>query len=148
MTDGQLHVEAEGVSRATPEAVWSLVADATTFSQWGPWDASGYERPGVDSPGGVGAVQRLRSGRTTSREQIVEVDVGRRLVYTVIGGIPVRNYRGEVTLAPTAGGTHIRWAATWDRSLLGRLVQRKLRSFYPDMMVRLVAAADRGATTP
>ena len=42
-----LHVEAQGVSRAGPEAVWELVGDASSYSGWGSWSASGYQRPGV-----------------------------------------------------------------------------------------------------
>ena len=52
-----------------------------------------------------------------SVEKILEAEEGRRLAYTVIGGIPVRNYRAEVTLTPAADGTHVRWAATWDATL-------------------------------
>ena len=138
------HVEAEGTCRADPEAVWSLVSDATTYAQWGPWDASGYERSGDESAHGVGAIQWFRTGRRTSVERVLEIEECRRLVYTVIRGIPVRNYRAEVTLTPTSAGTHIRWEGNWDTTLLGRIVHRKLRSFYPDMMARLVAAADHG----
>jgi hypothetical protein len=95
----------------------------------------------------VGAIQWFRIGRKTSVEQTLEIEEDRRFVYTVIQGIPVRNYRAEVTVTPTAQGTHIRWAATWDKTLVGRIVQRKLRSFYPDMMAGLVAAADREDTS-
>jgi uncharacterized protein YndB with AHSA1/START domain len=144
-----LHVEAEGTARATPEAVWALVSDANRYPDWGPWSAAGYRRPGDDSPRGPGAVQWLRSAQrsygrhVTSIERILEVEEGRRLAYTVIGGIPARNYRAEVTLTPVADGTRVRWAATWDTTLMGRLVQRGLRKFYPRMMVELVAAAER-----
>lgn len=145
---GQLQVEAERTARATPEAIWELISDANRYPQWGPWSAAGYQREGDTSPRGPGAVQWLRSGRraygryVTSIEQIVEAEVGRRLVYTVIGGIPVRNYRAEVTLTPTADGTRIRWAATWDTTLAGRIVHRGLSKFYPEMMAGLVAAAE------
>jgi hypothetical protein len=54
-----------------------------------------------------------------------------------------------VTLTPVADGTRIRWAATWDTTLAGRLVQRGLRKFYPQMMAGLVAAAERqSASSP
>ena len=66
-----------------------------------------------------------------------------RLAYTVIAGIPVRNYRAEVTLTPTADGTHVRWAATWDATLAGRIVLRGLRSVYPQIVADLVVAAER-----
>ena len=41
--------------------------------------------------------------------------------------------------------THIRWVATWDNTLLGRMAWPGLRTFYPEMMTDLVAAAERDA---
>jgi uncharacterized protein YndB with AHSA1/START domain len=150
----QLHVEAEQTARAAPATVWALVSDANRYPEWGPWSAGGYRRPGDDSPRGPGAIQWFRSERraylrrTTSVERVLEVEENRRLVYTVIGGIPVRNYRAEVTLTPVADGTHVRWAATWDTTPAGRLVQRGLRTFFPQMIADLVAAAERQSASP
>jgi len=139
----QLHVEAEGVARAAPQAVWELVANADSYCQWGPWNASGYSSPGDQN--GVGAVRWFRYGRTTTVERVLESEPGRRMVYTVVKGIPVRNYRAEVTLTPEGQGTHTRWSASWDRTLGGRMVHRRLRSMYPDIVSRVIAAADRAA---
>ena len=155
----QLNVAAEGQVRANPEAVWALaaeglpdarslwalVSDPEAYSTWGPWDESGYRDRGDEAAHGVGSIRWYRAGRTTSVEKILEVDDGRRFVYTVVKGVPVRNYRAEVTLTPTDDGTHIRWSASWDRTIAGRIVQRALRKFYPKMMNQLVAAADHGA---
>jgi len=136
----ELHVEAEGVAQAAPQVVWELVADADRYRQWGPWSASGYHSPGDQD--GVGAIRWFRYGRTTTVEKVLESEPGRRLVYTVVKGIPVRNYRAEVTLTPQGQGTHIRWSATWDRTLAGRIVHRQLRRIYPGIVRDLVAAAD------
>ena len=57
----------------------------------------------------------------------------------------MRNYRAEITLAPAAGGTCIRWAASWDRTLAGRLVQRSLRGVYPQIVADLARAAEEQA---
>jgi hypothetical protein len=57
----------------------------------------------------------------------------------------VRNYRAEVTLVPVAGGTRIRWAASWDGTLAGRLVHRALRKAYPQIVAGLARAAERQA---
>jgi uncharacterized protein YndB with AHSA1/START domain len=147
----QLHVEAEATAKASPDAVWALVSDATKYPSWGPWSDGHYEQTGEESPHGVGAVQVLRSAQrylgrhTTSVERILEFEEDRRLAYTVIRGIPVRNYRAEVTLTPSAEGTHIRWAATWDNTFTGRMAWRGLRTFYPEMMAGLVAAAEQEA---
>jgi len=147
----QLQVEAEATAKASPEAVWALVSDATRYPSWGPWSDGHYEQPGEESPRGVGAVQVLRSAQrymgrhTTTVEKILVFEEDRHLAYTVIRGIPVRNYRADVTLTPSGQGTHIRWAATWDNTLLGRMAWRGLRTFYPEMMTDLVAAAERDA---
>ncbi len=141
----QLKVEAQGATRADPDGVWKLVANADMYPQWGPWDDGGYESGDSEGAHGVGSIQWFSTGRTKSVERIVEFEENRRLVYVVVRGIPVRNYRAEIALTPTDAGTHVRWAATWDRTLLGRLVHRKLRTFYPDMMEHLIAAADRAA---
>jgi len=150
----QLHVEADGTARAEPATVWALISDATSYPVWGPWSAAEYERPGDASPRGAGAVYWLRSSRraylryVTTLEKILETDEERHLAYAVIGGIPVRNYRADITLTPTAAGTHIRWAATWDDTPRGRIVHRGLRTFYPQMLAELVAAAEERDRVP
>ena len=138
----QLRVEAEGITSADPEAVWSLVADANGYPSWGPWNDGGYQ-PAAEGPSRKGSVQWFRYGRHTTVEEILEVDEPRRLVYTVLRGMPVRNYRAEVTLTPAAPkGTSVRWTATWDGTFMGRMVHRRLQQIYRQVMTDLVAAAD------
>ena len=143
----RLQVAAESVTSASLEAVWALVSDATRYPQWGPWSAAGYRGTAEHVPG---AVYWLRSasrayGRyITTVERVEEIDQGRRIVYTVTGGMPVRGYRGEVTLTPDPGGTRIRWTASFDKTLGGRLVWRGLRDFFPVMLASLTAAAAAG----
>ena len=143
----QLSVEAEAVTRATRELVWSMVSDASAYARWGPWDASGEETPDGCGGQGVGSVRWMTSGRTRTVERILEMEPAHRLVYTVVRGIPVRNYRAEVVLDPLDSGTAIRWTATWDRTLLGRIVHRRLATFYPEMVNQLAASVD-AATAP
>ena len=145
----KLHVEAEHTAQAAPEVVWALVSDATTYPQWGPWRKAEYRSPGDPSPHGQGAVYWLQSSRRYglrypfTLEQILEFEEGRRLACAVLKGLPVRNYRAEITLTPTADGTRIRWVADWDRTLAGRLVYRPLRQLYPQVVADLAAAAGR-----
>jgi uncharacterized protein YndB with AHSA1/START domain len=141
---GKLTVRAEATTHATPEALWALLADATSYAKWGPWNDSGWAHPNAK---GRDALRFMKYGRKTTVERIVELDEGRRLVYNVERGIPVRNYRAEVTLTPTDAGTHVVWTAEWDRTLLGRAVQWKLRTLYPEVMTRLVAAAEAADAT-
>ena len=148
---GNLHVEAEQTTQAAPEIVWALVSDVMTYPRWGPWRDAGYQRPGDTSPRGTGAEYWLRSSRRyglsypVSVERVLDAEQGRHLAYTVIGGIPVRNYRADITLEPAAGGTRIRWAASWDRTMSGRLVHRSLRKLYPQIVASLAAEAEKEA---
>jgi hypothetical protein len=143
--DGQLGVSATAVSPATPEAVWALISDATTYCQWGPWSAAAYRGDATRHEPGVvywlRAAQRTLGYQVTTIERVEEMDEGRRVVYAVIGGMPVRNYRGEVVLTPVAGGTQIAWSASWDKTAPGRLVLRGLRPFFPRVVTGLAAAA-------
>jgi uncharacterized protein YndB with AHSA1/START domain len=141
----KLRVEAHGSAVASPDMVWPLVANAASYAEWGAWNGSGDRDLAGKSSGDAGTTRWMRYRNTTTVEQVLEVDAGRRMVYTVVSGIPVHNYRAEVTLTPTDAGTDIHWTAEWDRTLLGRIVHRSLRTFYPQMVDLLVDAAERNA---
>jgi uncharacterized protein YndB with AHSA1/START domain len=142
----RLRVGAQGSTDAARSAVWALVADANTYPQWGPWSAGGYS-PEAPGPARPGMRQWFRYGRRTiSHERILEVDEGRRIVYTVERGIPVKNYRAEIVLTDAGSGTLVNWSAEWDRTVLGRLVRRKLRVVYPEILASLLRAADATST--
>ncbi len=138
----RLHVESAGTTEATPSEVWPLVADAGKYSEWGHWSASGCSNPGEAANGSVGSVRWLRYGFTTTVEKVLEAEPGHRLVYTVVGGLPVRNYRATVTLTVVGGSTAIHWEADWDRTIRGLCVFPTLRWIYPRVVASLVAAAN------
>jgi Polyketide cyclase / dehydrase and lipid transport len=141
----RLEVAAEAVSSAAPEAIWALISDAASYSRWGPWKAAGYR--GAATTHEPGAVYWLRSEQrflglpVTSVERVEELEEGRRVVYSVIRGLPVRNYRAEILLTPAPEGTRIRWSASWDRTIAGRMMQRGLRPFFPRAVSSLAEAA-------
>jgi uncharacterized protein YndB with AHSA1/START domain len=145
----KLEVAAEGTTRAALETVWSLVADANSYPRWGPWRDGGY-RSASSGPSHVGSIQWFRYGRRSlTVEEILEVDEPRRLAYTVVKGLPVKGYRAEVVLTPTgSNGTAVRWSASWDQTILGRIVQRRLRQVYVQVVNDLVGAADQQASIP
>ncbi len=68
---GRYRVEASVVATASPETVWRLLADASTWSTWGGWDETVLDREGVPAPDGVGALRRFRRGRRTTVEEVV-----------------------------------------------------------------------------
>jgi Polyketide cyclase / dehydrase and lipid transport len=131
-------------SGASPQAVWGLLADVDTWPRWAAFDSAELERPGKPDIQGVDAIRRFRRGRYTTRERVTAFEPARRLGYELLSGIPVRDYRAEVTLEPDLDGTLI----TWRSSFRGRfpipagVVQRGLQAFIADTVEGLARAAE------
>ena len=112
----------EGDSSASPDAVFTVLADATRWKEWAGWFVreSSWEREGTPAPGGVGAIKRLGSKPIYSREETVEYDPPTRYAYRILSGQPVKSYRADVELTPNAnGGTHIRWSFRFEPKIPG-----------------------------
>ena len=140
----RLVVQARAHTSANAQTVWALLEDVTRYKDWGPWTESDYVAQPPISPHGPGAIRRLRyrRRRTVTIEPVVEVQPGRRLVYAVTAGLPVRNYRATVELTPKRDGTDIGWHASFDRTLGGRLVRGILRRVHHEVVDCLAAAAE------
>jgi uncharacterized protein YndB with AHSA1/START domain len=125
------HIEVTQRSAAAPAALFALLVDGETWPRWSPIEAFELERRGDPPPEGVGAIRVFRRGRTTGRDEIVEVVPDRRLGYRSLSGLPVRDYRAQVDLAPDGDGTAIRWEASFAPKVAGtgRLLERGLKRF-------------------
>jgi uncharacterized protein YndB with AHSA1/START domain len=143
---GTHRIDVHAVSPAAPDAVWALLADATTWPAWSDFEEATIERPDADGGQGVGSLRRFRFGRTRSREEIVAFEPPRHVAYVLLSGLPLRDYRGDVELTPTAtGGTDIHWHSEFRPKIpgTGPMVVRKLGRFVQDLADALaVAAAD------
>jgi uncharacterized protein YndB with AHSA1/START domain len=108
-------------SAAPPEHVFALLADATSWPQWGGFliAHASWEREGSPPPGGVGAIRKLGRWPLYGREEIVAYEPPTHLAYTIVKGQPVRNYRADVTLTCVSDGTLITWTATFDPLIPG-----------------------------
>jgi len=124
-------IEVSATSVASPSAVYALLTDGATWPRWSPIESFELERPGEGAPEGVGAVRVFRRGRTTGRDQVLELVPDRRLRYASLSGLPVRDYVGEVELEAVPGGTHIRWQSSFSPAVRGTgwLVERGIRHF-------------------
>jgi len=83
-------------------------------------------------PEGLGAIRVNRRGRTTGRDQILELVPNRRIKYATLSGLPIRDYIGEVDLEPApGGGTTIRWHSSFLAKPRGTgwIMQTGLRRF-------------------
>jgi uncharacterized protein YndB with AHSA1/START domain len=138
------HIDASAVAAAPPEVVWARVADITTWSTWGAWDETTRVREGDPAPDGVGALRQFRRGRRIHVEEVVAFEPPSRLAYEVRSGLPVRGYHAELTLTPLDDGTRISWIADFEGTnpLVGWIVDRVLRKFFPDAAQRLARAAE------
>ena len=137
------HIEATQHSEAAPASLFALLIDGQTWPRWSPIEAFKLERAGDPPPEGVGAIRVFRRGRTTGRDEIIEVVPDRRLSYRSLSGLPVRDYRAHVDLEPDGYGTTIRWEASFAPKLpgTGPLLERGLRRFICECAAGLAAHA-------
>jgi hypothetical protein len=106
-------------SVAPPDVIYALLKDPTTWPRWSPMDTAELETPGSQEPYGVGSIRALTRGRVHGRDQVIELIPGRRFSYLHLSGLPVRDYRGDVDLTPTATGTDIAWRVSFRPRVAG-----------------------------
>lgn len=138
-----LEIDVQARSAAPAERVWALLADVTTWPRWASFDDAQ-----VESGDGVGEVRRFRAGRVTTRERVIGLDPPRRYAYEFLSGLPIREYRAEVTLSPGSdGGTVIRWRSSFRPKLPGTgwLVRRRLAQFIDQTADGLAREAEKPA---
>jgi hypothetical protein len=128
---GQQVIDVRAWSPATPAEVYRLLREGATWPVWSPIDSFELERAGADGGENLGAHRIFRTGRATSREEIVELVADRRFSYSLLSGLPLHSYRADVDLEPRDGGTAIRWHSTfhakWPGS--GGILRRALTKF-------------------
>lgn len=140
----RVHYEHE--TTASAEAIWEVLTDAATWSAWGPWAESSQERAaeGPDGPAGVGSIRRLKFGRRLLREETTRFEPRREVRYTVLEGIPVRDYEGIVHLEPNPTGTRITWSSSFHGrpGVLGPLIRKSLQSKFGPIVTACAEAAE------
>jgi hypothetical protein len=127
-------------SSATADEIWRLLGTAGYWPTWAHVRSASLERHGASAPEGVGALRAFRTPLGTTREEVVIYEVGRRLGYALVSGLPVREYRGVVALSPEADGTTITWSASFRSTWLWHLL---VRWIIRSSARRLAAAAAR-----
>lgn len=137
----------EGHSAAPPETVFEILADGAGWSRWaGPIIVkSWWEREGTPAPGGVGAIRGLGLKGLGSREEILAYEPSTHHAYTILSGLPVRDYRADVRLTPDNGGTRIEWSGSFTPKLpgTGAALQLFLRSTIAGFVRRLSRYAEQ-----
>lgn len=134
---GKQEIDEGAWSPASSETVYALLADGATWPAWSGIGSFELREPGESGGESLNAVRVFRTGRTTSVERLVELVPGRRLSYSLLDGLPLRDYRADVDLTPKDGGTAIRWHSTFSakrpgtgwlyRLVLGRFIRGCVR---------------------
>jgi uncharacterized protein YndB with AHSA1/START domain len=141
------HLEARFVANAPAEVIWEALADTVSWPTWSPTDSADLEREGWPERESVGAVRVFRTGRFTVREQVVEFQRNRRLVYRMLSGMPVRDYVAEVSLTPGSDrpATDLVWRSNWRPLIPGTaiLLRPLLQGILDRWGAALVAHAER-----
>src|SRR4051794_26010229 len=134
-------IDVHASATAPPERIWALLADPTTWADWGAWTESGPVPTG--SPyRGVGTRRRLRARGVTSIEEITEFAAPHRFGYRLVAGLPLRDYAAVVALTRRPdGGTHIHWRSAWNGRISGLIFRHALTRFITDAVRRLARAA-------
>ena len=147
-------IDRTATTAADPSAVYALLADGSTWPGWSPIGSFELIEPGDGTPEGLGAVRLFTTGRVKSRERVVERTPGETFSYVLEAGLPLRDYRAVVTLAPSrTAGTSIRWRSTFRAKVPGTgwLYRRQLGNFIGRTVEGLAEAATRvgaGASGP
>ncbi len=150
MSGSRLGFEVHARADAPIEVVWAVLADARGWHTWTRMKRSELEAEGDPAPDGVGALRAFSTGPITSRERVTGFEPPHRLTYTLESGLPVEDYRAEVTLAPDGDATSITWQSSFARATwpgAGRALRAFLHFAVRDIAGRLAAESTRRAAS-
>lgn len=108
------HIDQSAHSAADARTIYSMLLDRPTWPSWSALDSFAHETDGDDGPNSLHAIGTFTTGKTKSREEIVELIPDRRLSYSLLSGLPLPNYRADIDLTPSGSGTDIRWHSTFN----------------------------------
>jgi uncharacterized protein YndB with AHSA1/START domain len=128
---------------APREDVWKLLADCESWPEWSDLEEVVIRHPGDPPPAGLGSIRVIRSRGLAVQEEVTAFEPPERMSYTLTEGLPVRDYRAEVTLTARPSLTELVWRVTFRPSvpgtgwLLRRGIERSLRSLVAALTARL-----------
>lgn len=129
---------------ASPDLVWSVLSDHEDIAAWGPGLKVSLRKEGTGDRNGVGAVREINAPGPAPAivEEVTAFEPGSRLGYRALGGVPLRNYRGEVALTPDGNGTRIAYTIAADPRipLVDRIAVAAISKVLLTALVRRVRA--------
>lgn len=95
---------------APREVVFEVLTDHRRYAEITPLRKAELEREGDPAPNGTGAIRVLRSVGPPLREEVIAYEPPSRFAYSLLSGLPVRDYLGTVALGEDDGGTRMTYA--------------------------------------
>jgi uncharacterized protein YndB with AHSA1/START domain len=131
-----IEIEHTAHSTASRSQVWATLADLRGWYAWGPWTKTDLEG---DIRTMVSDRKRLNGKPYVMKERVVSLEPEERLEYELLSGLPVRKYRGVVTLTDEGDGTAIHWRASFKSPwpFLGGLWRGAMLKVISDVSERL-----------
>ena len=110
-------IEINTTSAAPPEVLFEHLAVAEAWGVWARFPVKPVrERAGDSAPNGEGAIRRI----WPAREQVVAYDPPGHYSYIALSGLPIKDYRADVTFAAQPdGGTALRWQGRFEPRIPG-----------------------------
>jgi polyketide cyclase/dehydrase/lipid transport protein len=144
-------VEASAHSSAPRDAVWAVVADLRGWKDWGPWEVTDLLEEGSPDPNGEGALRRIRASQRSMgrrpwlKERVNVFEPPMRFGYTLVSGVPLKDYQATITLTEAGEGTEIVWRLEFEGKFPGAaaMARSALEPFLKDVTGRIAREAER-----
>ncbi|MED5815751.1 SRPBCC family protein [Mycolicibacterium sp. 050232] len=96
-----------------PPVAWEVLTRHDQVSEWMPARKVILETAGSPDRDGLGAVRAIHLFGSVIRERITGFDAPTTLRYELLSGLPFREYTGQITVEPHAGGSRISTAISF-----------------------------------
>lgn len=98
---------------ASPEFLFQLLDDASTWPNWSIIGSVHFERPADATAQLVGARRTFTTGLLRMQEEITRRVPNEVIEYALMSGLPLYHYKGRIELEPSGAGTAITWSTTF-----------------------------------
>lgn len=128
-------------SSADAHVLYELLRDRPS---WPTWSSLGRYEHVSGTEGELDSVCVFVTNGIRSVERIVELVPDRRLSYALLSGLPMRDYRANVDLTPTAAGTDVQWQSSFEPKVRGTgwFFRAMMGALLPRMAAALARRAD------
>ena len=101
------------------DVVWDTLTDHERYREFTLLPTSRLVAEGAEDRNGVGAVRHFGAGPVGTREEVLAFDAPTHMAYTIVAGLPVRDYRADVTLSEDGDGTTMTYEGSFQPTVPG-----------------------------